>query len=102
MRSSSSCVSQCTINDTASVKRVVRPAVECEELLPVQLESHGQHAALGPRTALAVVRDLAAAAGLLSAWSLNHRHGVIFCILASPSMLSVGATKAVDLSSLAT
>src|SRR5215510_3614384 len=28
-----------------------------------------------------------------SAWSLNHRHAVIFCILASPCMISGGANQ---------
>jgi hypothetical protein len=40
-------------------ERALRPAVERGELLPVQLEPHGQHAALGPRSALAVASDLA-------------------------------------------
>src|SRR5215475_12222835 len=28
-----------------------------------------------------------------SAWSLNHRHAVIFCILASPCMIAVGTNQ---------
>src|SRR5215510_6119112 len=67
-----------------------------------QAGTHGQHTALGPSTALSIVRDLADCrvledrgieAGCLFRLSLNPRHAVIFCILASPCMISVGTNQ---------
>src|SRR5207244_174183 len=37
----------------------LRPTVECEELLPVELELHGQYATFGLRSTLATMSDLA-------------------------------------------
>ena len=48
-RSTSSCVSQLTWNETASVKRELRAAVQGDELLAVQLEAHGHRRPLRAR-----------------------------------------------------
>jgi hypothetical protein len=45
------------MNETASVKLELRPAVQREELLSVEMESHGHDGALGARPTLPVVRD---------------------------------------------
>ena len=56
--STSSCVSQLTRNDTASVNEWCGPAVQGGERLPLEPERHGHRRARLARTALAVARDL--------------------------------------------
>src|SRR5215475_13377991 len=100
IRSSSSCVSQCTMNDTASVNVKCGPPLSARNSCPSSWNRTVSTLPLGrglPSSScvsapiVAFVKMEVEKRAASSAWSLNHRHGVICCIVASPYMMAVGA-----------